>query len=109
NAFLRFAWSDKANDRACAGMKGNRTTRRPVRLLFIQTQAEMAGAQEISRLLGAGLSREERGGEPEFEVHHLFFYRKTSAFDRWENVHFCLQDSPKGPFSFLRFLWRLVR
>jgi hypothetical protein len=67
-----------------------RTTRGPVRLLFIQTQAEMAGAQEISRLLGEGLSCEERGGEPEFEVHHLFFYRKTAAFDRWKNVHFCL-------------------
>jgi len=86
-----------------------RTNRGPVRLLFVQTQAEMAGAQEISRLLGEGLSLEERNGEPEFEVHHLFFYRKTAAFDRWKNVHFCLEDSPKGPLSFIRFLWRLVR
>ncbi|MEW9837197.1 glycosyltransferase family 4 protein [Mesorhizobium marinum] len=86
-----------------------RTDRGPVRLLFIQTQAEMAGAQEISRLLGEGLSGKERGGLPEFEVHHLFFYRKTAAFDRWTNVHFCLEDSPKGPLSFVRFLWRLVR
>src|SRR5690606_1310495 len=81
----------------------------PVRLLFIQTQAELAGAQEISRLLGEGLSCQERGGEPEFEVHHLFFYRKTAAFDRWKNVHFCLEDSPKGPLSFIRFLSKLVR
>ncbi len=81
----------------------------PTRLLFIQTQAEMAGAQEISRLLGEGLSGESRGGEPEFEIHPLFFYRKTAAFDRWRNVHFCLEEAPKGPVSFLRFLWRLVR
>jgi glycosyltransferase involved in cell wall biosynthesis len=86
-----------------------KTTRGPVRLLFIQTQAELAGAQEISRLLGEGLSCQERGGEPEFEVHHLFFYRKTAAFDRWKNVHFCLEDSPKGPLSFARFLSKLVR
>jgi glycosyltransferase involved in cell wall biosynthesis len=86
-----------------------RTNRGPARLLFIQTQAEMAGAQEISRLLGEGLSCEEWGGEPEFEVHHLFFYRKTAAFDRWRNVHFCLEDSPKGPLSLIRFLLRLVR
>lgn len=80
----------------------------PLKLLFIQTQAEMAGAQEISRLLGDGLSRRQRENLPEFEVHHLFLYRKTSAFDRWRNVHFCLEDSPKGPFSFIRFLFRLV-
>jgi glycosyltransferase involved in cell wall biosynthesis len=82
---------------------------RPIRLLFIQTQAEMAGAQEISRLLGRGLAREVRGGEAEFEIHHLFFYRKTSAFDHWENVHFCLEESPKGPLAFIAFLWKLAR
>jgi glycosyltransferase involved in cell wall biosynthesis len=68
----------------------------------------MAGAQEISRLLGDGLSVCESRGEPEFEVHHLFFYRKTAAFDRWKNVHFCLEESPRGPLSFMRFLWRLT-
>ncbi|MBL8580084.1 MAG: glycosyltransferase family 4 protein [Mesorhizobium sp.] len=84
--------------------------RGPIRLLFIQTQAEMAGAQEISRLLGDGLGRERRlNGEPEFEIHHLFFYRKTSAFDRWRNVHFCLEDSPKGPFSLIAFMSKLVK
>lgn len=81
----------------------------PIRLLFIQTQAEMAGAQEISRLLGEGLAHAERIGEPEYEIHHLFFYRKTSAFDRWTNVHFCLEDSPRNPLSFLKFLWKLLR
>lgn len=79
------------------------------RLLFVQTQAEMAGAQEISRLLADGFAARERCGEPEYEVHHLFFYRKTHAFDRWKNVHFVLEGSPKGPFSFVKFLWRLTR
>ncbi len=82
---------------------------KPIRLLFIQTQAEMAGAQEISRLLGEGLGREMRGGEAEFEIHHLFFYRKTAAFDQWDNVHFCLAESPKNPLSFAAFLWKLTR
>jgi glycosyltransferase involved in cell wall biosynthesis len=82
---------------------------KPIRLLFIQTQAEMAGAQEISRLLGEGLGREMQGGEPEFEVHHLFFYRKTPAFDHWNNAHFCLDESPKGPLSFAAFLFKLTR
>ena len=77
-------------------------------MLFIQTQAEMAGAQEISRLLGEGLSRRQRENLPEFEVHHLFLYRKTSAFDRWRNVHFCLEDSPKGPFSLIGLVLCMV-
>ena len=82
---------------------------RAIRLLFVQTQAEMAGAQEISRLLGQGLAAKKRNGQPEFEIHHLFFYRKTKAFDRWENVHFCVEEGPKGPLSFLNFLWKLLR
>lgn len=81
----------------------------PTRLLFVQTQAEMAGAQEISRLLGDGLSRRIRNGQPEFDIHHLFFYRKTGAFNRWDNVHFCLEDSPKGPLRIAAFLWKLHR
>lgn len=82
---------------------------RPIRIVFVQTQAIAAGAQEISRLLGEGLSRIQRDGHPEFEVHHLFFYRISDASDRWANVHFCLKASPKGPFSFLGFLWKLAR
>lgn len=82
---------------------------RPIRLLFVQTQAEMAGAQEISRLLGRGLGEKTRNGRPEFEIHHLFFYRKTDAFDGWRNVHFCAETSPRGPISFVKFFWRLLR
>lgn len=92
-------------------MTGNKPSR-PVRLLFVQTQAEMAGAQEISRLLAEGLSARTRAGQPEYEIHHLFFYRKTSAFDAWPNVHFCMEEAPRGPLSFASFfykLWRMVR
>lgn len=82
---------------------------RPPRIVFVQTQAIAAGAQEISRLLGEGLSRMERDGQPEFEIHHLFFYRISDASDRWANVHFCAPGSPKNPIAFLKFLWSLVR
>lgn len=82
---------------------------RPTRLLLVQTQAEMAGAQEISRLLADGFAARLRCGEPEYEVHHLFFYRKTHAFDRWRNVHFVLEGSPRGPLSLAKFLWRLAK
>src|SRR5207247_6357544 len=46
--------------------------RRPLRLVLVQTQAEGAGAQEISRILGQGL--DARG----YDVHHVFFFRRTA-------------------------------
>lgn len=81
---------------------------RPTRIVFVQTQAIAAGAQEISRLLGEGLSKLQRDGQPEFEIHHLFFYRISDVSDRWENVHFCVPGSPSNPIAFLKFLWKLV-
>src|SRR5690606_28225683 len=68
-----------------------------------------AGAQEISRLLGEHLAQKQRDGQPEFEIHHLFFYRITDAFDHLDNVHFCVGRPPRGPLSMLRFLYLLVR
>lgn len=72
------------------------------RVLFIQTQAENAGAQEISRLLGQGLSA--RG----HEIHHLFFYRKTDGFDDNKNTIICCDERPGSPLAFLRFFKGLV-
>lgn len=72
------------------------------RVLFIQTQAENAGAQEISRLLGQGLSA--RG----HEIHHVFFYRKTDGFDDNKNTIICCDERPGNPLSFLRFFKGLV-
>lgn len=81
---------------------------RPTRLLFVQTQAEMAGAQEISRILGAGLSRPGPAGEPACEVHHLFLYRKSPGCDDFPNVHFAATEKPRSPLDAIRFLFRLV-
>jgi glycosyltransferase involved in cell wall biosynthesis len=82
---------------------------RPLRLLFVQTQAEMAGAQEISRLLGEGLARASVDGRPASEVDHLFLYRKTGAFDGLPRVHFVSENRPSNPFALAGFFWRLVR
>ena len=72
------------------------------RILFVQTQAENAGAQEISRLLGKELTA--RG----HDVHHLFFYRKTDGFDGQENTTICCQERPSGPFQMFGFFKKLV-
>jgi L-malate glycosyltransferase len=71
------------------------------RVLLIQTQGENAGAQEISKLVGAGLS--ERG----FNVEHLFFYRKSKTFNEPPGTQYCIAGRPTNPFDALRFLWTL--
>ncbi|MEX0957342.1 MAG: glycosyltransferase family 4 protein [Rhizobiaceae bacterium] len=81
---------------------------RPVRLLFVQTQAEMAGAQEISRLLGDALAHAKVDGQPAFEIDHLFLYRKTGAFDGMPRVHFVSVKRPSNPLSLAAFFWQLV-
>lgn len=82
---------------------------RPLKLLFVQTQALPAGAQEISRLLGDAFAAARRGGQPEFQVDHLFFYRDSDAYDGLPNVHICLDRAPKTPLEFARFVVGLVR
>jgi glycosyltransferase involved in cell wall biosynthesis len=71
------------------------------RIVLVQTQAENAGAQEISRLLAADFIA--RG----FDVRQLFFFRRTASFDANPNVEFCAGERPRGPLAFLRFLLRL--
>ena len=71
------------------------------RIALVQTQAENAGAQEISRLLAADLAA--RG----FDVRQLFFFRRTASFDASANVEFCADGRPGGPLAFLRFLLSL--
>ena len=73
------------------------------KILLIQTQAENAGAQEISRLLGEGLEKRD------YDIHHMFFYRRTDAFDAQENTHFCVNERPRSVLAFGRFLINLVR
>jgi glycosyltransferase involved in cell wall biosynthesis len=79
------------------------TMQHPRRILLIQTQAENAGAQEISRLVGAGLSA--RG----FEIRNLFFFRKSETFDEPPNTLYCAPSRPGNPLVFLKFLWTLAR
>ncbi|HLW93507.1 MAG TPA: glycosyltransferase, partial [Roseiarcus sp.] len=73
------------------------------RVMLVQTQAENAGAQQISRLLAADLSA--RG----FDVHQVFFFRRTASFDDSPNVEFCADQRPSRPIAFLSFLARLYR
>ena len=77
--------------------------KRASRVLVVQTQAENAGAQEISRLVGAGLAA--RG----FDVHNLFFFLQSSSFDAPPNTFYCAPSRPGTPLAFLRFLWTLAR
>jgi glycosyltransferase involved in cell wall biosynthesis len=76
---------------------------RPIRVVLLQTQAEAAGAQEISRILGHGL--EAKG----YQVEHIFFFRRTAAFDNQSNAFFCASERPTGISSLVRMLMALVR
>ncbi|MCE1237811.1 MAG: glycosyltransferase family 4 protein [Hyphomicrobiales bacterium] len=72
------------------------------RVLFVQTQVENAGAQEISRLVATGLA--ERG----HDVRHLFFYARTAgAVD--VDAETCAPRRPSGPLSLLRLFAEGVR
>lgn len=82
-------------------MSAPATPAKPRRVVMVQTQAEAAGAQEISRLIGEGL--EARG----FEVHHAFLFRRTKTLDFLPNAFFCADQRPRGPIGCLRLLWRL--
>ena len=74
---------------------------RKLHVLLVQTQAENAGAQEISRLLGAGLSA--RG----HRVSNLFFFRKSDSFDEPPETFYCAPSRPGNPVALLRMLWTL--
>jgi L-malate glycosyltransferase len=75
---------------------------RKARIVLLQTQAEAAGAQEVSRILGEGLAG--RG----YEVQHVFLFRRTAAFDRQPNTFFCMAERPTGIWSLLQLLVVLV-
>ena len=74
--------------------------------MLIQTQAENAGAQEVSRQLAQGLKA--RG----WRARQIFLYRKTDAFDLDEDVFFCAAERPgtiAGVFRLLRQLYVELR
>jgi glycosyltransferase involved in cell wall biosynthesis len=75
------------------------------RILFVQTQAENAGAQEVSRLLGEHLTN--RG----HTVRHLFFYKKSEDFSAPPDTIIVRQTRPSKWrfFSFLGELYKAIR
>src|SRR4051812_9037958 len=95
---LREASSPRAAPRARSGQE-----RQQRRVILVQTQAENAGAQEISRLLGAGLT--SRG----FEVFHVFLFRKAASFDEPPNTSYCAPRRPQNPLALLRMLRKFGR
>ncbi len=92
---------DLGETTAAAPARSNRGTKPHV--LLAQTQAENAGAQEISRLLGAGLTA--RG----YRVTNLFFFRKSDSFDEPPDTLYCAPSRPGNPVALLRMLWTLGR
>lgn len=88
--------SDEIQTTASAGPANGR---RGLRVMMVQTQAENAGAQEISRLVGAGL--EARG----HRVDHLFFYSRTGGATDLGNVEVCVEGRPRDPIALARFVF----
>jgi glycosyltransferase involved in cell wall biosynthesis len=76
---------------------------RPETVVLVQTQAEGAGAQEITRIVGHGLTA--RG----YDVHYVFFFRRTAAFDKQPNTFFCVDHRPSDIRSLYRMLRNLLR
>ncbi|MGN6548557.1 MAG: glycosyltransferase family 4 protein [Pararhizobium sp.] len=61
-----------------------------MKIVQVQTQAEAAGAQRISDMVGAGLRA--RG----HDVRTVFMYRKTDVYDADPYADFVLRDPPAG-------------
>lgn len=90
-----------ANDPVNADQARTRITH-PIRLVLLQTQAEAAGAQEVSRLLGQGFAA--RGSD----VHHIFLYRRTGAFDEQPHTFYCANRRPKSAAGVARMFRALL-
>jgi glycosyltransferase involved in cell wall biosynthesis len=73
-----------------------------VRIVQVQTQAEAAGAQRVSAMLGAGLRA--RG----HDVRTVFMYRKTDAYDDDPYADFILPQRPRGLAGQMRAVMGLV-
>lgn len=70
-------------------------------IALIQTQAENAGAQEVSRQLAQGVKAKG------WRARQIFLYRKTDAFDREDDVFFCAPERPSSIAGVIRLLSRL--
>ena len=72
-----------------------------MKIVQVQTQAEAAGAQHVSDMLGAGLRASGH------DVRTVFMYRKTDAYDADPHADFVLGRRPLGPFDLLRAIFGL--
>lgn len=98
---LHYQPNKDLDERTAAALAPLNGGERKLHVLLVQTQAENAGAQEISRLLGAGLSA--RG----HRVSNLFFFRKSDSFDEPPETFYCASSRPNSPLALLRMLWTL--
>lgn len=73
-----------------------------MKVVQVQTQAEAAGAQRISDMVGAGLR--ERG----HEARVVFMYRKTDVYDSDPFVDFVLPHKTRGPMDEVRAALGLI-
>ena len=71
------------------------------RIALVQTQAEAAGAQEISRLLKQDL---EKLG---WTVRQIFLFRRTASFDLDKDVAFCARERPASLPALIKCFARL--
>lgn len=77
-----------------------------MKIVQVQTQAEAAGAQRVSDMVGDGLR--QRG----HEVRTVFLYRKTDVYDSDPDTDFLLLQRPRSVLGQLRAvtrLWRYLR
>ncbi len=81
----------------------DRNADRPRRVLFVQTQAENAGAQEVARQLALGAGRHG------WLTGQVFFFRRTESFDAEDNVFFCAPRRPSSPLGLVKLLIALYR
>jgi glycosyltransferase involved in cell wall biosynthesis len=75
----------------------------PMKVSFVQTQAENAGAQEVARQLALGA---ERNG---WKTRQIFFFRRTGAFDDDANVFYCARKRPASPLGVLKLFYELFK
>jgi glycosyltransferase involved in cell wall biosynthesis len=73
-----------------------------MKIVQVQTQAEAAGAQRVSDMVGEGLRR--RG----HDVRTVFMYRKTDAYDGDTSADFAFGEIPRGPIDRLRAVLALI-
>lgn len=73
-----------------------------MKIVQVQTQAEAAGAQRVSDMVGAGLR--ERG----HAVRTVFMYRKTEAYDDDSFADFVLTTRPRGIGDQIRAVTGLI-